>query len=288
MNNNKVTDELNDSKESYPILDSKLIIAPKLYTYNVKLVICGEYIQEYKYKTKRLKKSYKNDLNLTILKDDKEKNEENEIKDRNLIRSKLECQRIAKSNMKDWKTFITLTFADNIADIDYANKKYKRFINSVKRVKGDFRYLCVPEFQKRGAVHYHLLTNIDVDSELIPKRPLKRLYNKETGTWKELEYYDIKYWNEGFSSAEVMSSDPKKVVGYISKYMTKDIDNRLFSHRRYFYSRNLETPKEDFLDLSNPKHLEFYQKKIQDKKVIYNRDYTNKYDGSDVSFSEFL
>lgn len=279
-----------DLKGSRPILDSKHIIPTKLDTYNVKLVVCGEYTQVYFYDKKKFKnkKKDKSDLNLTIRENDKVNGEEKKIEDRSIIRSKLECQRVAKANMQDWKTFITLTFAENVTDIDYANKKFSYYVDQVRRVYKDFRYLCIPEFQKRGAVHYHLLTNIDVDSELIPRRPNKKLYNKTDRNYKEIEFYDLKYWNEGFSSAEMMSGDPKKVVGYISKYMTKDIDDRLFGHRRYFYSRNLEIPKESFVDMDDPKHLEFFQKKIQGKEVIYNREYTNNYDGSNVFFREFL
>ena len=77
----------------------------------------------------------------------------------------------------------------------------------------------------------------------------------------EISLHDLKV----SGSAEIMNGDPKKVVGYISKYMTKDIDDRLFGHRRYFYSRNLEIPKESFVDMDDPKHLEFFQKKIQGK-----------------------
>ena len=33
------------------------------------------------------------------------------------------------------------------------------------------------------------------------------------------EYYDIKYWKDGFSSAEEIKDDPKKVIG---RYMSKE------------------------------------------------------------------
>ena len=55
----------------------------------------------------------------------------------------------------------------------------------------------------------------------------------------------------------------KKVVGYIAKYMTKDIDNRLFNRHRYFYSRNLIVPTTMYLALDNEKEQDFYKKIIQ-------------------------
>ena len=68
--------------------------------------------------------------------------------------------------------------------------------------------------------------------------------------------------------------------------MTKDIDNRLFNHRRYFYSRNLKKPLESYIDLDNIKESLFLQKIIQDKELIYQNDYINPYDNGKVTFLE--
>jgi len=269
-----------------PILDSKHI-SPTLKLYNIKLVECGDYIQVYYYNNTKSKKSSdsKEDLKLTKIDVDVTSNcvntdnmkDTNSIELRSIMRSKLECQRLAKSNIKDWETFITLTFAENVTDVTFANKKFRYFIDKVRRVKKDFKYLCIPEFQKRGAVHYHMLCNINIDDNSL-------LYVQEDNK----KYKHIKYWNDGFSSIEVMTGDPKKVVGYISKYMTKDIDNRLFGKHRYFYSQNLITPKESYINLDNSIDSDFYNKKIQDLELIYQNQYINPYDNDNVSFLEFI
>ena len=101
-----------------------------------------------------------------------------EIKEKNIIRSKLECQRIAKANMNEWKTFITLTFAENETDIKQANKKFRYFVDKVQRVKKDFKYICIPEFQKRGAIHYHMLCNIDINDKKLIYKEFDKLFNK--------------------------------------------------------------------------------------------------------------
>ena len=275
----------------FPILDSSLINATKKIVYNAKIVECGDYLQVYFYENKILRKTNKDDLDLKLKKQkidsmfEKQTNNINSEKDiklgqieqRNITRSKIECQRLAKCNSNIWETFITLTFAENITDVKLANKQFKYFIDKVKRVKKDFKYLCIPEFQKRGAIHYHLLTNINInDTSLI--------YAQEDNK----KFKHIKYWNNGFTSIEVMKGDVKKIVGYISKYMTKDIDNRLFSHHRYFYSRNLNKPLESYIDLDNEKANNFFQKKIQDKTLIFTRDYLNSFDDSKVNFLEFI
>ena len=276
----KFNDELNGSQEPYPILDSKLI-SPTIYenSYDIKLVECGEYVQVYIYDKKKVKnkKDKSSDVSL-IIKDNNEVIEKNKkIEDRNIIRSKIECQRLAKANMRDWKTFITLTFSENITDIEFANKKFRYFIDKVRRVYSDFRYICIPEFQKRGAVHYHLLTNVDVDNNKL--------------IFAQLDNYDfkhIKYWNDGFTSVETITGDIKKVIGYISKYMTKDLDDRLFGHHRYLYSTNLQKPISSYINMNDPIQKEFFQNKIQDREIIYNRDYINPYDNGNVSFLEYL
>lgn len=295
-----VKEELTWKDEGFPILDSKLILATKMLqsnpvvpikkAYDIKMVDCRDYIQVYIYEKRRIKKNENKDtseLELKKYKMDKLLDEEyekkpkekqklsNEIDIKNIMRSKLQCQRIAKSNINDWKTFITLTFEENITDVEFANKRFKYFIDKVRRVKKDFKYLCITEFQKRGATHYHLLTNIDIHDE-------KVIYSQEDNP----KFKHVKYWIDGFTSVEVMKGDYKKIIGYISKYMTKDIDNRLFNHRRYFYSRNLNLPSNSYIDLKNDKEKEFYEKKIQDKKVVYQNNYINAYDHTDVTFLE--
>lgn len=279
-----------DREDPYLLLDSSLISAtifekPKLYDY--KIVECGSFVQVYRFLQHRIKNINKNDdadLNLKKIKFEVNTSKKetklktiNEIEERNITRSKLQCQRIAKANMEYWETFITLTFADNFTDIKLANKRFKYFIDKVRRIKNDLRYLVVPEHQKRGAIHYHLLTNISINDT-------KLMYNQEDNP----KFKHIKYWLDGFNSVELIKGDAKKVIGYISKYMTKDVDNRFFGQRRFFYSQNCIVPKVSYIDSMDSRDLEFLQKKIQDKELIYQNKYLNAYDDSEVSFQEFL
>lgn len=303
----------NNENNGTILLDSSLILTTKsekydvmVEEYDIKIVECGNYCQLYLFnnKMKHRKEQNKDIIDLSLEKINK-KNKINAMFDnvdnndslpilsdtiqlKNITRSKLECQRLAKANMEDWKSFITLTFEENIIDLKEANKKFRYYIDKIQRLRKDFKYLCITEFQKRGAIHYHLLTNLECNSKFIPKQPIKSLYNPSSRTWKELEYYDLPYWIDGYSSAEPMNSDAKKVVGYISKYMTKDIDNRLFNHHRYFYSRNLNRPKESYINIENIKHSNYLKKIIQDKELIYQNEYANPYDNNKVSFLELL
>lgn len=268
------------------LLDSKLISPTlEIKNYNVKLVDCNDFIQVYFYKRNKIKKNIVKEFDLNLKKIDIDTNLNNnnnfnnnfkKIEERNIIRSKLSCQRLAKANIKDWETFITLTFAENVTDVNVANKEFRYFIDKIRRVKKDFKYLCITEFQKRGAVHYHLLTNISINDNTLM---YTQVDNKK--------FRHIKYWHNGLDSVEVIKGDPKKVIGYISKYMTKDIDNRLFSKHRYFYSQNLVKPKNNFINLDNEKEVKFYNEKIQDKELIYQNNYINSFDNENVLFLEF-
>lgn len=287
----KLDGEPTKKAKGFPILDSRLITPTISKKYDIKLVECGDYIQVYYYENSKSISPKKDTTDLELKKqklnkifneneEQKEINKndliENKIELRNIIRSKLTCQRIAKSNTDKWETFITLTFEDNITEIKTANKKFRYFIDKVRRIKKDFSYIAIPEFQKRGAIHYHLLTNIGIDDE-------KLIYSQEDNP----KFKHIKYWNDGFTSIEIIKGDMKKVVGYISKYMTKDIDNRLFGFRRFLYSQNLILPKSSYIDVNDERDFEFYQQKIQGKELIYQSDYINPYDNTTVSFLEF-
>ena len=141
------------------ILDSRLIVTTKKENYNLKMVTCGDFIQVYLYSADKIKSTndYLDDLNLkkcekkrklnevinleesTDIEDTTNKENFKKVDKKNIIRSKLECQRLAKGNIEEWETFITLTFSDNIIDMNYANKKFRYFIDKIKRVYKDFK-----------------------------------------------------------------------------------------------------------------------------------------------------
>ena len=225
------------------LLDSSLINGTTSKKYTHKIIKCGDYYQVYYYHDLHSKK----DTSLEPLDQDfifKKENlyrqrDQQFIEYKNIQRSKFQMQRLVKANENVFKTFMTLTFAENITDLKKAHHDFLIFRKQVKRAlqkqKKEFFYIAVPEFQSRGAVHYHILSNIDIKNStiIIPQNNKKNCY-------------DVKYWNKGFSS--VFEVKDINVVGYMTKYMTKDIDNRLFGHRRYYYSRNLLQPDVMYVD----------------------------------------
>lgn len=121
----------------------------------------------------------------------------------------------------DMRYFVTLTFADNINDLRYANECFEYFIKRLRYYVGfNFKYLVVPEFQKRGAVHFHMLTN----TGYIPASALSRI------------------WSFGFVRINKVDR-VTNLCAYVAKYITADsCDLRLLGMRSFRCSRNCKRP----------------------------------------------
>lgn len=263
--------------------------------FDVKIVKCGDYIHVYQFSNTRSKVNKRDeDKKINIKKIDTDNLTKVSSSDRveevkpillaNAIRSNLNCQRIAKTNRDSWETFITLTFKENLTDIVQANKIFNAWVSNIRKLKKDFKYIAVPEFQKRGAVHYHVLSNLGrEDTNII------YLQKERVGKAKDLTtIYDVKYWTKGFARVDFIKSDYKKIYGYICKYMTKDIDNKLFGKHRYFNSQNLVKPQTEYLDLTKKEDYDYFMKLTNNKSVEYTSDYKDIYTDSYITFYELL
>lgn len=308
------------------LLDSSLIIETNYKKYTHKIIKIGDYYQIYDYNKINLKKDsnlekikyqfkvrgsteqietndyikkeYEKFNNNPLYKKSrvegelkhidiapKIKTKENKLKEidiKNINRAKFEIQRLTKANIDEFKTFITLTFEENIKEIEQANKQFHSFTTYIKKLKNDFKYICVPEFQKRGAVHYHLLTNIDYTDFTLLSKEEKKLWNKSTKTWQVGR--NIKGWNKGYTLAKGLAGI--EVIGYITKYITKDIDNRLWGKRRYLHSRNLITPKISYIDINNIEDFKRYVDITNNSSLEYTSTYKNIYNER-VDFQEY-
>lgn len=153
-----------------------------------------------------------------------------------LQRARAKVRRLINTNAYQWfdekgkaykPVFLTLTYADNMTDVSQGSKDLRGFIKRLSYMvhggqEGRLKYLAVPEFQERGAVHYHLVIfNLPyTDKELIASR-----------------------WVHGF--IDIRSIDQVTNVGaYISKYMTKTEDERLKGRRCFLSSQGLHEPVE--------------------------------------------
>lgn len=195
------------------------------YPYNFKVVVSGKQVEVFKY-SKHVwrefkKKSDDEEFNNTQ-KEPKQLNmfEQLELKKKkmqfSLNRTKTEIRRLSNSNPQLNK-FMTLTFAKNITNLKEANYIFNQFIKRITYKYGDFEYLAVPEFQKRGAVHYHLLCKLP----FVKVSELQRI------------------WQQGFIKINKIDN-VNNVGAYVCKYLTKDMFNeRSFGKKKFFRSQSL-------------------------------------------------
>lgn len=178
-------------------------------------------------------------------------------------------RRLALMNFGVNDKFITLTYKKNMQDIEQADKDFKTFI---KRFKYHFniknlKYIAVREFQKRGAVHFHMICDWDklfTDEKEI--RQFERLLGKDI-------------WKHGF--VDIKQMDHVDNVGaYIIKYMTKNVSIIFFKGRKiYLCSKGLNRP----VVYKGVEAEEIIKKhKLEQKKEVFTNSYISEYLGTIV------
>jgi methylase of polypeptide subunit release factors len=105
---------------------------------------------------------------------------------------------------------VTLTFKENITDLKFANKQFINFRKRLNRhLSFNIKYVTVPEFQKRGAVHYHMIIlNLPfIDIQMFQHKiwghghvDIQKLYQKE-GSYNRVYSYIIKYFAKSFADS---------------------------------------------------------------------------------------
>ena len=149
--------------------------------------------------------------------------------------------------------FLTLTFAENVTDLDYARYEFEKFVKRVKTRCSNFQYIEVVEFQKRGAIHFHILCN--------------------------LPYVDVnelaEVWKHGFIKLNRLDN-VDNVGAYITKYMTKDnIDERLAGKKCYTMSKGLNEPKE----YTDEEDIEQIMQGLENVKRVHSAEFETEYFG---------
>jgi len=206
-------------KTDYVALDKSLIKKS-----NTRLIVSGGFYELYRYSQPyyyNKSPSASEKLYLESVKSD-------ERRDDNLFSCRQHIRRLINSNVGIYghKTkFVTYTFKENITNLRHANKIWQSYQKKLKYRFKSVKYLLVVEFQKRGAVHYHVV------------------------------YFNLPYIAGGgkYLSALWGSGDVniraielvKNVGAYVCKYLQKGtLDRRLVGEKAFFCSRGLVKPFE--------------------------------------------
>ena len=221
-------------------------------TYSAVLTVCSNGMvkgTEYKAARKKIRQGYEEIHDKSPDHREKKAKADREIEKKNLIRTRDQLIAYASENEALWASFVTLTFRENLTDLTEANRCFENWVRQVRRDRPEFAYLCVPEFQKRGAVHYHLLTNLEC-GDYFPQREPLRTWNPEKKKAYMQEYYDLPHWPHGYSNAQDLAcmDDSFNCALYVTKYLFKDVDQRLFGRKKIMKSQNLRRPTKYYLN----------------------------------------
>lgn len=197
-----------------------------------------------------------------------EHNRKEEYKRRSANKAFNTVKRLAVANFGSipHAKFITPTFRDtkdfDISNIKSCNQKLITFMQRLRRKFNEVRTLTIVEFQKRGAVHYHILSDIDFIH------------------WSELQ----KMWEYGDITIEAVK-DANHLGTYITKYFTKNMnDPRLKGFRLYHASKNLDRPKTFYLKTAEK--IKWVLEK-NNKQPRFESNYHSEKNGN-IGFKEYL
>ena len=184
-------------------------------------------------------------------------------------RSREKIRRLAIMNFKEGDLFMTLTFGENMQDLKFANDELKKFFKRFRYKFGaEIPYLGVIEFQKRGAIHYHILVGMDLGIDF---------EDREVREAKEREIGEM--WGHGWVDlAQIDRTD--NLGAYLVKYLSKDLgDDRLSGHKHYLCSKGLDHPE-------TIKDTTVYLDSLEGHYPTFTSEYRNDFCGN-IKYMEF-
>ena len=164
-----------------------------LKKYSAKCVVSGDHAEMYEYHQARTgAKPGKH----TGTREPKKR----EVRMDNVFRAKREVRRLINANVgchsreKNTDKFLTLTFAENITDIQEANRHFHHFMKKLRYHYGAFQYLGTPQIQwgryeKYGVKvwHYHVAV---FGLPYIPQKELVEKWGRGTVSIEAMESYE--------------------------------------------------------------------------------------------------
>ncbi|MBI6042190.1 rolling circle replication-associated protein [Clostridium perfringens] len=224
--------------------------------YNQKMVIAGDRIELFLYQgVIKTGKTYNSKGRTKGIKGNAKSRKQTLTKARNHIIN------LVESNKEKFKSFITLTYAENMQNLEESLKHLKAFLRKLRNDNKDLVYIYVIEYQSRGAIHYHLLTSIEVE---------------ETHSFNSK--FAERYWKYGFIYLQQVNNIAN-ISKYIACYMTKDMIET-YGKKVYSHSKNLVEPT--VVKSYGKQSLEEVIESFKDYKVQYTSTYQIQYDNKGI------
>lgn len=176
---------------------------------------------------------------------------------------------------------LTLTFADNITDLQQANYEFTKFIRrlnyEVNLIEGrpvkqsNLKYLAVFELQKRGAVHYHMIFfNLPY---------MEDVYQRIYKTWGQGR---IMVGSKDGNFNKVKNQEQlNKVIFYFIKYIQKSVYENYYPGKRtkkYITSKGLLKSQEN----SIAEVVSLVESKLSNDFLVFKYDGESEYNQMDI------
>jgi len=160
----------------------------------------------------------------------------------NVYRARKNFLRLVRSNVGAGEppALLTLTM-HQILPLRTSSGIFTEFLQCLRRVEGNgIRVIAVPEFQERGAVHYHcLIWGMPQYYGCTTRKNQPHKYCKNAPQCESTSRRIQRLWLRGFVDARVTNGHAK-LAGYLAKYMFKAMhDVRLGGEKAYHASRNV-------------------------------------------------
>jgi len=141
--------------------------------------------------------------------------------------------------------FVSLTFSDDLRRFDagaLGEGFFHSFVVNVRKIGFKISYVAVPEFQKRGTLHYHALVwGLPEQFGDVTKRKGKKVKVFSYGCERVLRVLSA-CWGQGFVDV-VRTDGSTRLSYYLTKYFTKAwLDSRFDGHRVVYYSNGFPLP----------------------------------------------
>ena len=243
-----------------------------------KIIQSGDIIEIYEYSEGYLKGYTLTEKEINNRAFSESNPDDTDSRERSLQRAKKNLRRLINANVgqygKDFTAkFLTLTFKENVQDIRQANYEFEKFIKRLNyhcygTKKANLKYTCVVEFQKRGAIHYHVI-----------------IYNMPY--IKANDIFNV--WGNGFIKINKID-DIDNVGAYVAEYLGQaekgqghDIeDDRLQGKKSYFSSRGLFKP----VEITDKKIVDAVAAALPIENLKYTADFENEHLGN-ISYKQY-
>lgn len=175
----------------------------------------------------------------------------------------------------DNELFLTLTYAENMKDVDKLYKDFEKFMKKLKykyKEQSRIEYLRIAEPQGRGAWHLHVLVRFeDLKSAYIANDELRKMWGHGFVKVKRLDNVDNvgAYLTAYLTDMEITNDNVKDFLGHKIELLEKEVDGipkkfvkgaRL---RLYPVGMNIYTASRG---IKHPEQTEMYYRDI--KKVV--------------------